>query len=247
MLIHLAIDRLHALGLKGMARAWEAQMQQPDLQCLSCEERLGLLIDAEASERDTRRIERLLKAGKLRYKEAVLENVDYHAGRKLDRQLLMTLADCSWVQRRQNLIITGATGTGKSWLACAFGVQACRLGFATYYTSATQLFEQLASARADGSLKNLRRHLTKLQLLIIDDWGLGGIDPTLGPVLLEIIDLQSVHGSLLLTSQFPVEKWYDQFNDPTVADAILDRIVHRAHELKLQGESMRKRKGKNTE
>lgn len=242
---HHTLDQLHALGLKGMARAWEIQMQQPDTQKMSFQERFGMIIDAEVSERDTRKIDRLLKTAKLRYSKAALEDIEYHAGRKLDRQFVMSLAECGWVRQRQNLIITGATGAGKSWIGCAFGVQACRMGLTTYYTTSTQLFEQLAMARADGSLPKLRRHLIKLQLLIIDDLGLGGIDSTLGPVLLEIVDLQSTHGSLLLTSQFPSEQWYDQFNDPTVADAILDRIVHRAHHLKLEGESMRKRKGKN--
>lgn len=237
-------NRLHDLGLTGMARALELQLQRADMQRLSFEERLGMLLDAEHSARNTHRIERCLKAAKLRYGQSSLEDIEYHAGRKLDRSLIMSLADCGWIERRQNLIITGATGTGKSWLACAFGVQACRLGKAVFYTTSTQLFELLTLAQGDGSLPRLRKQLIRKELLIIDDLGLGGIDPALGPSLLEIVDLQANHGSLLLTSQFPTDNWYAQFGDPTVADAILDRIVHRAHHIKLQGESMRKMKGK---
>lgn len=240
----LTHTRLHELGLPGMARALELQHQQPHMQQLSFDERLGMLLDAETSLRNTHRIERCLKAAKLRYGQASLEDIEYHAGRQLDRSLVMSLADCGWIERRQNLIITGATGTGKSWMACAFAVQACRLGKAAFYTTSTQLFESLALAQADGSLPRLRRQLIRKELLIIDDLGLGGIDPSLGPALLEIVDLQANHGALLLTSQFPTDNWYTQFGDPTVADAILDRIVHRAHHLKLHGESMRKMKGK---
>ncbi len=239
-------NRLHELGLTGMVRALELQLQQTDMQRLSFEERLGMLLDAECSARNTHRIERHLKAAKLRYGQASLEEINYLPARKLEQGLVMSLADCGWIERRQNLIITGATGTGKSWLACAFAVQACRLGKAVFYTTSTQLFESLAMAQADRSLPRLRRQLIRKELLVIDDLGLGGIDPALGPTLLEIVDLQANHGSLLLTSQFPTDNWYPQFGDPTVADAILDRIVHRAHHIKLQGESMRKLKGKKS-
>jgi len=239
--------QLNDLGLRGMARALVLQRDNPAALQLGFEERLGMMLDAEVAERDSRRIERLLKAAKLRFGQASLEDVDFRPGRKLDRQLLMSLADCAWIQRRNNLILTGATGTGKSWLACALGNQACRAGMMIYYTTSTKLFEDLSIAMGDGSLPKLRRQLIKLELLIIDDVGIGGIDVALGPTLLEIIDLQSVNGSLLLTSQFPPDRWYDLFNDPTVADAILDRVVHRAHRLELHGESMRKLRGTATE
>lgn len=246
MLNNLTLSKLQELGLNGMARALGLQQEQPPMQKLSFDERLGMLLDAESSDRDTRRIERLLKAAKLRQASACLEDVDYRPARQLDQAMVMSLTDCAWILRRQNLILTGATGTGKSWLACAFGRQACRTGYAVYYTTATQLFENLVTAQADGSLPKLRRLLIKTQLLIIDDLGIGGIDTNLGPVLLDIIDQQSTQGSLLITSQFPTGKWYDLFNDPTVADAILDRIVHRAHFMELKGESMRKLRAKKT-
>lgn len=238
-------DKLARLGLNGMASSLEWQLQNPEAQQLSFEQRFGMLLDAESSLRDSRKIDRYKKAAHFRYGQACLEDIDYSPRRKLDRNLVMTLATGEWLHQHLNLIITGATGTGKSWLACAFGIQACRQGFTTYYSRATQLFENIALAQADGSLPKFRRQLVKTQLLIIDDIGLGGISADVGPDLLEIIDLQSINGSLLLTSQFPSEQWYDSFDDPTIADAILDRVIHRAHTIELAGESMRKLKGKN--
>lgn len=237
-------QQLSELGLKGMQRAIELQSQQPNIQRLSFEERLAMALDAEISDRESRRIERFKKAAKLRQGRACIEDIDFHPSRKLDQALIMSLADCAWIERHQNLILTGATGTGKSWMGCAFGVQACRRNYLTYYTTATQLFEDLARAQMDGTLPKFRRMLVKTQLLILDDLGIGGIDNNLGPILLDIIDQQSQRGALLITSQYPTEKWYDLFNDPTIADAILDRIVHQAHFIKLQGESLRKTRKK---
>ena len=236
-------SKLQQLQLSGMAKAYRDQLEQPRMQELPFDDRLGLMVDRELSERENRKLSRLLKQAKLRY-AAHLEDVDYRSSRGLDKQVIAGLTGCSWIGQQQNLLLTGATGTGKSWLACAFGNQACRQGFTTYYCTSTRLFEDIARSHADGSLPKLRRQLIRTQLLIIDDLGIGGIEKHLGPVLLEIIDQQSMNGALLLTSQFPTEKWYDLFGDPTIADAILDRIVHRAHMLPLSGESMRKRKGK---
>jgi DNA replication protein DnaC len=238
-------DKLARLGLNGMTNSLEWQLQNPEAQQLSFDQRFGMLLDAETSLRDSRKIERLKKAAHFRYGQACLEDIDYSPRRKLDRDVVMTLATGEWLHQHLNLIITGPTGTGKSWLACAFGVQACRQGFTTYYSRATQLFENIALAQADGSLPKFRRQLIKTQLLIIDDIGLGGINADIEPDLLNIIDLQSINGSLLLTSQFPTEQWYDSFSDPSIADATLDRIIHRAHTIELAGESMRKLKGKN--
>jgi DNA replication protein DnaC len=229
-----------------MLRVLNRQLDEPQTQKLSFDERFAMLLDAEVNDRDGRKIERLLKSAKLRQPSACLEDVDYRASRGIDAAMVASLGDCAWIARRQNLALTGVTGTGKSWLACAFGKQACRSGYSVYFTTATLLFENLVTAQADGSLPKLRRQLVKTQLLIIDDFGIGGIDVHLGPILLDIIDQQSMQGSLLITSQFPPEKWYDLFSDPTVADAILDRIVHRAHFMELKGESMRKVQAKKT-
>ncbi|XZG69047.1 IS21-like element helper ATPase IstB [Chitinibacteraceae bacterium HSL-7] len=240
MLNPLTTEKLEQLSLHGMLRALQTQQQQPDATRLSFEERFGMLVDAELSHRDTRRIERLLKAAKLRHGSAALEAVDYRPGRNLDQALLMSLASCNWIAQRQSLILNGATGVGKSWLACALGKQACRNGYTTTYITATQLFDDLRAALATGTIGKLKRALSRVELLIIDDLGIGGIDVNLGPCLLEIIDLQSAVGGLLITSQYPSEQWYDLFNDTTVADAVLDRIVHRAHRIQLEGESLRK-------
>jgi DNA replication protein DnaC len=244
MLNHQTTSKLDGLGLNGMLRALHLQLEQPNIQKLSFDERFAMLLDAEINDRENRKISRLLKSARMRQSAACLEDIEYRASRGIDQATVSSLSDCGWIGRRQNLVLTGATGTGKSWLACAFGKQACRTGHTVFFTTATQLFEQLATAQADGSLSKLRRQLVKTQLLIIDDLGIGGIDVHLGPVLLDIIDQQSMQGSLLITSQFPPDKWYDLFNDPTVADAILDRIVHRAHFMELKGESMRKLRGK---
>jgi DNA replication protein DnaC len=237
-------QKLAELGLHGMASALLRQQAEPSSTTMPFEQRLGLLLDEELASRDNRRITRLLKQAKLRYNQAVLEDVDYRSSRGLDRLQVQTLASGEWMRRKQNLILTGPTGTGKSWLACAFGQQACRQGLATYYTTATRLFEDLATSLADGTLPKRRRQLSRLPLLIIDDLGIGGIDLNLGPILLDILDQQSMEGALIITSQYPPEKWYDLFGDPTVADAILDRVVHRAHLIALKGESMRKLRAK---
>lgn len=244
MLNNLTKDKLRALALHGMLRALELQLEQPNMQKLSFDERIGLLADAELSDRENRRIAKLLKSAKLRHISANIEGIDYQPSRKLNQSLILTLADCSWIDRHQSLIFTGLTGTGKSWLACAFGNQACRRNYSTYYTTATQLFEDITKAQAECTLPRLKRSLIKTQLLILDDFGIGNVDQSLGPILLEIIDQQSAYGSILITSQFPTSKWHDFFSDPTVADAILDRIIHHSQILKLQGESMRKTKAK---
>lgn len=233
-------QKLAQLGLHSMATTLEKQQSNPKFTTMPFEQRLALLVEQELFSKDVRKIDRLLKKAKLRYSQAVLEDIDYRSSRGLDPIQIQTLATGEWMRQKQNLILTGATGTGKSWLACAFGQQACRQGIGTLYMTATRLFESLTDSLADGRLSRLRRQLVNTQLLIIDDLGIGGIQTQLGPILLEILDHQSMIGSLILTSQYPTSKWYDLFDDPTIADAILDRIVHRAHPIELKGESLRK-------
>lgn len=240
MLNNQLFIQLQSLGLSGMAQALSTQLDQAKFAQLGFENRLALLIEAEQNERGNKKIARLLKSAKLRQPSACLEDVDYRPKRGLDHSVINSLSSMEWVGRHQSVILTGATGTGKTWLACAFGKQACRNSLPVIFITATQLYEQLLSAQVDGSLAKLRRQLIKAKLLIIDDLGIGGIDVRVGPMLLDIIDRQSQNGSLLITSQFPVDKWYDFFNDPTIADAVLDRIVHRAHPIELKGDSMRK-------
>lgn len=235
---------LKKLKMYGALKALELQQADSAYLAMPFELRLARLLEQELLQRENRKIGRLIKNAKLRYSQAVLEDVDYRASRHLDPLKIQTLATGNWLHQNQNLIITGATGTGKSWLACAFAHQACRQQVSAFYTIATRLFESLYNAQADGSLPKLRRFLTGTALLVIDDVGIGGIHPHVAPILLDILDTQSTIGSLILTSQFPPSKWYDLFGDPTVADAILDRIVHRSHSIELKGESMRKLKEK---
>lgn len=242
MLKNQTVALMQSLGLSGMVKALEIQSEHPKMTSLGFEERLGLLIEAEANERDNKRIARLMKAAKMRQSQASLEDVHYHPSRGIEEGTIAELSSCQWIDKRQNLVITGATGTGKSWLACAFGKQACRYGYPVSFLTATHLYEQIVTANIAGTLPKLRSQLIKSRLLIIDDFGIGGVDLQLGPVLLDIVDQHAMQGSLIITSQFPTEKWYDLFNDPTVADAILDRVVHKAHFLKLKGDSMRKAK-----
>lgn len=201
---------------------------------------LALLTDSELQYRHQRKIERLLKNAKFRYPSARIEDLEYNPQRKLPKDLIRHLCNSSWLDKKQNLLIFGATGCGKTWLSCALGVQACRMGYDTYFITAQQLLEQLGDALLDGSLNQLRRRLIKFKLLIIDDFALGNIDKQLAPLLLELIDQQSVNGSLMITSQFPIELWHEKFEDSTVADAILDRVINQAHKIQIAGDSMRK-------
>lgn len=207
---------------------------------LSFEEILGILSDAEIQNRKQRRIERLINGAKFRYPSARLEDITYTPSRKLDKTTIQHLASGGWLQKKQNLLIFGATGTGKTWLSCALGVQSCRQGYETLFITAHQLLEQLGDALLDGSLVKLRRKLIKSCLLIIDDFALGQVDNQIAPLLLEVIDLQSMNGSLMITSQFSIEHWHDKFSDSTIADALLDRAINQAHIIELKGKSMRR-------
>lgn len=239
MLTHPTEQRLVALGLAGMAKALEGQRRQPDVVALSFDERLGLLVDREAIERENKRLVSRLKFAGLR-QNAVVEDVDMKAARGLDKALFARLAAGDWIDQHQNLIVIGPTGVGKSWIACALAHKACRDDRSVLYHRVPRLFEALGLARGDGRHARLLKSIARTQLLVLDDWGLANLTPDQGRDLLEIIDDRQGRGSTIVTSQLPVEHWHEAIANPTVADAILDRLVHNAHRLILNGESMRK-------
>lgn len=243
MLAHPTQERLLALGLPAMARALDEQRRQPDIAELGFEERLALLLDREAAERETKRLAARLRFAALR-QQAVVEDVDVRAQRGLDRALFQRLAAGDWIDRRQNLLILGPTGVGKSWLACALGHKACRDDRSVAYHRVPRLLEALALARGDGRYARLLKAIGRVQLLILDDWGLAPLGAEQRRDLLEIMDDRHGRGSTIVTSQVPVEHWHEVIGDPTIADAVLDRLVHNAHRLVLKGESMRKRAAK---
>lgn len=243
MLTHPTQERLLALGLLGMARALDDQRQQPDIAALSFEERLALLLDRETIERQNKRLVARLRLAALR-QEAVIEDVDLRAPRGLDRALFHKLAAGDWIDRKQNLLIIGPTGVGKSWIACAFGHKACRDDRSVLYHRVPRLLEALALARGDGRYARVLKALGRVQLLILDDWGLAPLSSEQRRDLLEIMDDRHGRGSTIVTSQLPVEHWHEVIGDPTIADAVLDRLVHNAHRIVLKGESLRKRAAK---
>jgi DNA replication protein DnaC len=239
MLTHPTHERLIALGLTGMAKAFEEQRRLPDLEALSFEERIGLLVDREAAERDTKRLTARLKFAALR-QNACVEDVDWRTPRGIDRAVFARLVVGDWIDRYENVLITGAAGLGKSWIACALGHKACRDNRSVLYHRVPRLFEALALARGDGRYGRLLKALGRVQVLILDDWGLSVLTGPERRDLLEILDDRHGRSSTIVTSQVPVDAWHDLIGDPTLGDAILDRLVHNAHRLQLAGESMRK-------
>jgi DNA replication protein DnaC len=242
MLIHPTVERLRALGLSAMADAFVELQNMPDAAELPREDWLGLLVDREATSRENRRLARRLREARLRQTAAVVEDTDFRAPRGLDRTLFLTLASCQWIRDRQHLVIVGPTGIGKSWIACALGHKACREGFSVLYKRASRLLADLAQARGEGRLPRLLSAIERTRLLIIDDWGPEPLTAEQRRDLLEIVDDRYDTGSLLITSQLPVDRWHDVIGDPTFGDAILDRVLHNAHRINLKGDSLRRRR-----
>lgn len=241
MLNNPTCDQLRELRLAGMLAAYEAQLKDGACDGLSFEERLGLLVDREYNERQNRRLKTRLREARLRL-DAAVEDIDYRHPRGLDKRLLLSLADCQWIRQHQNLIITGPTGAGKTYLACALANQACRQGLTVQYHRAPRLFGDLALARGDGRYPKLIAKLAKSDLLILDDWATALLTDEQRRDLFEIAEDRYQRRATLITAQLPVKHWHETIGDPTLADAILDRIIHNAHTITLKGESMRKKK-----
>lgn len=242
MLNHPTLDKLHQLRLTGMARALASQTHSPEISQLSFDERLGLIVDSEFAERESRQNAARLKRAKLK-QAATPEDVDYRHRRGLDRALFARLMTGRWVSEHQNILICGPTGIGKTYLACALANQACRQNRSALYVRLTRLLPALAIGRGDGSYAKLLAKLANTDVLVIDDWGLAPLTDESRRDLLEIFDDRHGTRSSIITSQLAVKHWHDSIGDPTLADAILDRLVHQAHTLDLDGESLRK-KGK---
>ena len=231
-------EKLSWMHMATFVREYSRQMEDPSCAQLTFDERFGMLVDAEYTSRQNKSLQNLLKKAKLR-QQACLEDIDYAPDRLLNRDQLRQLSTGLWIREKQNLILTGATGTGKSYLACAFGNMACRQGIKTRYFRVPRLLTDLSIARGDGSYNKLMTELKKNDLLILDDWGLNTLDPLACRDLLEVVEDRYEERSTLIASQLPVSSWYEIFQDSTIADAILDRLVHAAYRIELSGASRR--------
>lgn len=239
MLTHPLFEQLKALHCDGMLEAFQDQLNTPDINHLSFDERFALLIEREYLMRENRRMTNRLRQAKLKDPTACIEDIDYSAERHLSKTVITRLAECGFISRKENILITGPTGAGKTYLACAFANQACRQGYGTRYIRLPKLFQEITIAKADGSYIKLMEHVAKLSLLILDDWGIAPMTDSNRRDLLEIIDDRYHRSSTLITSQLPVQAWHDSVGDATLGDAILDRLIHNAHRIEVKGPSMR--------
>ena len=239
MLTHPTMEKLNTLKLTGMVKALTEQQQMAEVDSLGFEERLGLLVDREATERENRKLATRLKKAKLR-QSASIEDLDFRKNRGMDKALILSLAACAWIAKGINILICGPTGVGKSYLACALAHKACLEGYTALYLRLPRLFDELRLAKADGRYGKLMLSYAKADLLVLDDWGLTPMTDPQRRDLLELMEDRYGLKSTIITSQLPVTSWHEAIGDPTMADAILDRIVHNAHKIEMKGESMRK-------
>lgn len=247
MIYEQTVEKLRALRLNSMAVAWDEQQRQPDTVALSFDERFGLLVDAEWMARENKRVSRSLKEAKLRIHQACVEAIDFSTTRELDKAIVRQLATCQWVKQHQVVLITGPTGVGKTYVACALAQQACRKGYRALYRRASRLLEELRLARLDGSYTRLLAKLARFDVLVIDDFALAPITNAERSDLLELLEDRHDLRSTILTSQLPLADWHAYLGDPTLADAICDRVLHHAHRLVLRGPSRRKENNNPTE
>ncbi|WP_422491310.1 IS21-like element helper ATPase IstB [Endozoicomonas sp. ALE010] len=243
MLLNPTLEKLQMLKLSGMYEALNEQLNSPDIEQMSFDERLGLMVDREMTVRDNRRLKTRLKNARLR-QHACMEDIDFRHPRGLKREQFQQLLGSGWIKDHQNVIITGPTGVGKTWLACALAQKACRDGYTVQYQRLPRLLQDLSLARADGRYLKIMTTLAKTDLLLLDDWGLAPLNESQRRDLLELFEDRHNLKSTLITSQMPVDHWHELIGDPTLADAILDRLIHNAHRVPLKGESLRKKQAK---
>ena len=243
MLQQPTLQQLRELKLAGMAQAFEEQINQPQCSSLSFEERVAFMIDREISYRKNRKLQGLIKAAKFRY-QACVEDIDYQHPRSLDKSQFASLIQCNWIRQKHNIIFEGPTGAGKSWLACALGLQACRQIISVRYFRLPRLLETLRIAHADGSYADLISQIAKTQLVVLDDWGIDILGREQRNDLLEILEDRYQQSATIITTQLPIKKWHEFIGEATIADAILDRVVHNAYQIKFNGDSLRRKEGK---
>jgi DNA replication protein DnaC len=243
MLNQPTMEKLHAMKLYGLADAFRTQLETTDSHQLSFEERFALLVDQQWQWKESRALGRRLRTAKLKQR-AVIEDVNYHHPRMLDRKLFRTLASSDWVRRKLNIVFNGPTGIGKTWLACALAQKACRDGFSVLHKKTSELFRELAIAQADGSLGRMLLRLAQIDVLLLDDFAMAPLKDSERRDFLEVCDDRYQRRSMILTSQMPVAHWHQQIGDPTIADSILDRLLHNSYRLELDGESLRKTLGR---
>jgi DNA replication protein DnaC len=246
MLTNQTIDKLSHLRLPAMAESFKRILDNADMRTLPFEDVLGMIVDAEWTARQNKRLRKLLKLSGMP-QNACIEDIDYRQERRLDRQVIAGLSECNWISQHRNLIITGSTGTGKSYLTCAIGNMACRIGYSVKYYRLPRLLTDLGIARMDGSYNRILSQLKKCNLLVMDDWGLAEITAADSRDILEVIEERTNTGSTILSAQIPVNEWYQLFADPTLADACLDRLVHNSIKIELKGPSMREVMARLTE
>ncbi|MBE0427289.1 MAG: ATP-binding protein [Nitrospirae bacterium] len=238
-MIEATVEKLITMKLHGMAEAVQEQMKSRMYKDLSFEERLGMLVDREMDSRQDRKLRMLLTKARFRYQGASVEDINFTAKRGITKDVILSLSLNGWIKDKRNMIITGSTGVGKTYIACALGNSACRAGISTYYARLPRLFQELKISKADGSYGKLLQKLSRVDLLIVDDWGLSPLTDIERRDFLEIMEDRYNVRSTIISSQIPVEKWHDLIGEPTIADAICDRLVHNAHKIKLTGKSMR--------
>lgn len=239
MLTEQTLGKLYSMRLNGMADAFREQIKQPDMNDLSFEERFAFLVDYHWTWKEDRRLKTLLRKARLK-DNACIEDIDFKSPRGLDKSMVLSLSSCDWIKSSQNIIITGSTGVGKTYLSCALANSACRKGYSSLYKRAPRLFQEIAIARADGTYPKLMNTIAKAKVLIIDDFCITPVKDPERKDLLEVIEDRQGIGSTIISTQIPVKSWFESIGDPTIADAILDRLVHNSHKIDLKGESMRK-------